>query len=106
MKKLAAFRFSFVVLNMFAAPIFAEMITKEGAFACTDKDYFQKSVGYVAQGDNAAFMKAFSAGLATNLCTTFKRGEKVFRTGGSWGLVKVRREGELQEYWTVSEVVS
>lgn len=76
-------------------------------FGCTDREYFDKLVGYAVQKDNKAFKKALAAGLVLGTCTIFKNGEVVYITDTaiSSGLVKVRRKGETQEYWTNIEAV-
>jgi len=83
-----------------------KIITNE-YIGCTDKSYFNKLVDYAVQGDDAAFKRACAAGLLAGVCTQFIVGEKVYLADVSiWsGLVKLRRPGEIKEYWTVHEAI-
>lgn len=76
-------------------------------FGSTDRDYFSKLVEYAVQGDSEAFEEALTADLLVGTCTTFKNGEVIYITDTAIfsGLVKVRRKGETQEYWTNIEAV-
>ena len=82
-------------------------ISGDNWYACTDRDYFEKLVRYAVQKDNQAFAKALTTGLLVGTCTAFKNGEVVYiaDTAIFSGLVKVRRKGETQEYWTNIEAV-
>lgn len=73
----------------------------------TSKETFEKLSKYAAQKDEAAFGKFVSAGAASGEMTLFKDGEKVILmdTAIFSGLVKVRRPGELAEYWTNFEAL-
>ena len=80
-------------------------ISADNYFGCTDQDYFEKIVSYTIQKDMEAFKKGLMAGISLGKCTVFKSGEEIFRddttTSSSVGiLVKVRRKGEIVEYWT------
>ncbi len=74
---------------------------------CTDKKYFKRLISYAAQHDDAAFQKALYIGVAAGICTVFKPGEAVYVSDTSLfsGLVKLRRPGEVKEYWTVMEAI-
>jgi len=50
---------------------------------------------------------AFTAGLLVGTYTTFKKGEVIYiaDTAIFSGLIKVRRKGETQEYWTRIQIV-
>ena len=74
---------------------------------CSDREYFVKLATYAAQKDVEAFELALGVGLATGTCTRFEQGEVVYITDSAIlsGLVKVRRKGQTQEYWTVMEAV-
>jgi hypothetical protein len=84
-----------------------ERISGENWFGCADRNYFEKLVGYAAQKDTEAFASALTAGLLAGTCTSFKNGEVVYTTDTAIfsGLIKVRRRGETQEYWTNMEAV-
>jgi len=74
---------------------------------CTDRKYFEKLGEYAVQKDEQAFKRALAAGILTGTCTWLKNGEIVYITDTAIfsGLVKVRRKGELQEFWTNIEAV-
>ncbi len=74
---------------------------------CTDKEYFYKMVGYAVEKDYEAFEKAFAMGTLAGICTTFKKGETVYLTDVAMfkGLIKLRRKGEVEEYWTNTHVI-
>jgi len=76
-------------------------------FGCSDREYFEKLIGYAVDKDNEAFKRALAAGVVADNCTLFKNGEAVYTvdTAVFSGLVKVRRKGETQEYWTNLEAV-
>ena len=68
----------------------------------TSKELYSKLTQYTVQGDAEAYRKLYSAGLQTGDITGFIDGEEVMLadTAVFSGLMKVRRKGELQEYWT------
>lgn len=74
---------------------------------CTDRAHFEKLVQYAAQNDKEAFSKGLAAGAMLGRCVLFKSGESVFivDTAIFAGLIKVRRRGDITEYWTNIESV-
>lgn len=77
-------------------------------YGCADREYLYKLDAYLLQGDEEAFRKALTSGLVAGTCTVFKKGEVVYITDVgilSSSLVKVRRKGETQEYWTDNRAV-
>jgi hypothetical protein len=76
-------------------------------FGCTTREYLEKLMQYARHGDKVAFENAHLAGQLAGVVTSFKDGESVYIVDITTfsGLVKVRREGEVQEYWTVTEAV-
>ena len=84
-----------------------KQIAGDHRFGCSDRDYFDKLVGYAVQKDNDAFSQGLAAGILAGTCTMFKVGESVYITDTAIfsGLVEVRRKGETQEYWTNLEAV-
>lgn len=81
-------------------------ISDDAYWGCTDIGYHHTLVTYMLQGDPKAFDKAFEAMLRAKVCTDFKKGEEVFLTGetsssGPFELERLRRVGELKEYWTL-----
>jgi hypothetical protein len=85
----------------------SKRISGEHRFGCSDRDYLDKLAGYAVQKDKKAFSQGLAAGLLSGVCTMFKEGEEVYLadTAIFSGLVKVRRKGETQEYWTNLEAV-
>lgn len=102
-------KFLIVLLALWAGVAFAleGYINGKSWFGCADRDYFRKLVRYTVQGDKDAFVKAMAIGIQTGVCTIFKNGERVYITDTSLfrGEVKVRRPGQMIEYWTVMEAV-
>ncbi|NQV19392.1 MAG: zinc-ribbon domain-containing protein [Armatimonadetes bacterium] len=82
-------------------------IAGDNWFGCIDRKYFEKLVDYTVQKDKQAFKQALAIGILAGTCTFFKDSELVYITDTAIfsGLVKVRRKGELQEFWTNLEAV-
>lgn len=74
---------------------------------CADREYFGQLTRFSVQGDHEAFNRGLAAGIVNGECTLFKKGEVVFTvdTAIFSGLVKVRRRGNVQGYWTNLEAV-
>jgi flagellar biosynthesis GTPase FlhF len=77
-------------------------ISSDGFFGCADQEFFEKLVGYIVQKDMDALKQGLALGMTTGQCTMFKKGEKVFLadTAIFSGLIKLRRQGSMTEYWT------
>jgi hypothetical protein len=84
-----------------------KQISGDHRFGCSDREYFERLVGYAVQKDNQAFSQGLAAGLLAGTCTMLKAGESVYITDTAIfsGLVEVRRKGETQEFWTNLEAV-
>jgi hypothetical protein len=82
-------------------------ISGDSRFGCSDRDYFEKLVGYAVQNDKQAFSNALAAGILAGTCTMFRDGDEVYvaDTAIMSGLIKVRRKGQTEEYWTNLEAV-
>ena len=82
-------------------------ISSDKFFGCTEKTYFEKLVVYFTQKNMNAFTKGLSDGVYAGLCTLFKSGDEVFviDTAISSDLIKIRRKGEVAEYWTNVEAI-
>lgn len=82
-------------------------IKDDNYFGCTDKEYFDKLIKYIVDEDIEAFKKGLMAGIITEECTLFKKGEAVYvvDTKIFSGLAKVRRKGNVREYWTNLEAL-
>ena len=76
-------------------------------YGCIDRRYFKKLTEYAVDRDEEAFKTALTAGLLSGACTLFRDGEIVYITDTAVlsGLVKVRRKGETEEYWTNIEAI-
>ncbi len=85
----------------------SKTISGDSYFGCVDRQYFSKLIRYAVQKDSQAFYGGLAAGVSSGTCTMFKAGEEVFiaDTAIFSGLVKVRRRGEIAEYWTNIEAV-
>lgn len=74
---------------------------------CVSKDVHSKLTSYSVAGDKAAFRKAAVKALQNGDCTMLSTGESVQLTDTSVfsGMVKVRRVGDTDEYWTNIEAI-
>jgi hypothetical protein len=77
-------------------------------FGCASREHFQKIIEYAAQKDSVAVSNALGVAVVNGDCVLFKADEPVFLSDTAIfsGLVKVRRPGDTQEYWTNIEAVS
>ena len=73
----------------------------------TTKQQMTELFEYVARNNERAFTMATLKGLADGTITFFKDGEEVYVTGKNiilspspMNVIKVRRVGEITEYWT------
>ena len=81
-----------------------DRIAGDHKFGCRDREYHSKLTRIVAQRDREAFVRGLVEGVLSGECVVFDAGEQVFVTDVTWsGLVKVRRKGGLDEYWTQLE---
>jgi hypothetical protein len=80
----------------------SKKISGDNLFGCTDREYFEKIMNYAVQKDTEAVKQGLMTGISLRKCTAFKSGEEVFLvdTATFPGLIKVRRKGEVVEYWT------
>lgn len=111
-----------VVLSGLVSPLMAQSaeaaqtlrpITSERSFGCRSEEFLNELVGYAVGKDLDAFKKGLSTGLRLGECTLFEKGEEVvvletktFAEPTTYsGLAKVRRQGEVDEYWIDLEAV-
>jgi hypothetical protein len=82
-------------------------VSGDGWFGCSDRDYFEQIIRYAVDQDTEAFTEAIADGILAGNCTLFENGEPVYLidTAILSGLVKIRRQGETQEFWTNIEAV-
>jgi len=108
MKRLFGVVFFVMILAMAAGQVDAQdrVITKE-QLGCEDHEYLSKLVGFANSGDMDAFRKSMLFGIMTDVCTMFEIGQPVYLTGTRLrsGLVKVRKPGEIREYYIILEAV-
>jgi hypothetical protein len=71
-------------------------------FGCKDRSQFEKIGSYASNHDQQAFTRAVDEGLIDGSCVAFTNNEIVYLTDTALfsGLIKVRPQGETQEYWT------
>jgi hypothetical protein len=76
-------------------------------YGCTDKEVFNQLVRYGVQGDRKPWEQLLTSSVAVGICTHFEPGEPVFLMEVSLlaGMIKVRRTGDLHEFWTFLEAV-
>jgi hypothetical protein len=77
-------------------------------YGADSKELFQKLVSFSIAQDGEAFGKLMTAGLVTGKTTAFEHGEEVFVADISYfsGTAKVRRKGDVNEYWTNIESIA
>jgi hypothetical protein len=85
----------------------SKAVSGDNRFGCSSREHFEKLAKYAAQRDGEAFAQGLGLGVSAGQCTMFKNGEAVHiaNTALLSGLVKVRRVGDLQEFWTNLEAV-
>lgn len=90
-----------------AAPSGDKTISGEHWFGCSDREVYEKLVGFAADKDTEAFNSGLAAQLLSGQCKTFQSGETVIiaDTAIFSGMVKVRPKGDVTEYWTALEAV-
>lgn len=76
-------------------------------FGCVHREYLGQLTKYRLDNDQAAWMSALRSGTANGECTQFAPREQVYvdNTALFSGLVKVRKQGETQAYWTFMEAI-
>lgn len=79
------------------------VIKDAGRVGCADREVFKRLVGFVVDGDRAAFAQL----LTSSDCVAFQAGEQVFLDEVPFmsGEIKVRRKGGVTGYWTNTEAV-
>lgn len=82
-------------------------ITQTGFFGFINESDLDKIDEYIIAKDNEALEKALMTLLLSDRATPFQRGEDVYIVDKNvWkDLVKLRRKGELAEYWAFKQVV-
>lgn len=90
---------------LLSLPAYAADYQATGGFGCINKDYFNKIVTIAVQEGGEGFKRALLLGIAAGNCTLFEKGEPVYLMKAGLMTIKIRREGEMTEYWTTSETI-
>lgn len=81
------------------------VVVDNSRFGCSDKDEFEKLVGYVSQRDREAFDREYLRATGIGECVSLSEGDRVYVSDIAVGLVKLRKVGETNEYWTTVESI-
>lgn len=81
-------------------------INGSSKYGCIHKGDFDKTTEYVAQNDADAFTKFLGLGIATGVCVMFKPNEPIIVTDSGLFTSKVRRRGDVTEYWVDSSAIA
>jgi hypothetical protein len=74
-------------------------------YGCVHKVDYDKTNEYVAQNDRDAFTQFLGLGIATGVCVMFEANEPVTIADRGLFTSKVRRKGNLAEYWISSKAL-
>ena len=82
------------------------VVTGDRYAGCKSQTELNKLNRYAAAGDKAAWSNTMAGHHIIGECTVFKKGETVFVIdAAASGLSKVRRKGEIIQYWTSAKAV-
>jgi hypothetical protein len=74
-------------------------------YGCIHKADYDKTSEYVSQNDPEAFTAFLGLGISTGVCVMFHANETVIVTDRGIFTSRVRRKGDLTEYWVTSEAL-
>jgi hypothetical protein len=76
-------------------------------YGCVSRDQFEKLTRYAVQKDAEAFKRGLAGGIFEGTCVMFTDSEAVVVVESAMlsGMLKVRRAGQTEEYWTNVEAV-
>lgn len=96
-----------LLLIAVSANAYERTVTKNGFIGCSSREYFEKLMNVLAKKDTQAFQKGLTAGMLSGDCAVFKLGQKVDVTDQALlsGLFKIRPDGDMKEYWTLTDTV-
>lgn len=82
-------------------------VTKDGWFGFVAESDLKKISEYIVAKDDEAFKKAMMVLLMSDMAISLQKGDMVYVVDRSvWkGTIKIRKKGELSEYWTFKEVI-
>lgn len=109
-KKTALFLVIMTLILAFTNAVDAQLLKRisgDHIIGTVTKEEYKKLTDYAVQKDSQAFKSALTLGIMRGTATIFKSGEEVFvvDTAIFSGMIKVRRKGEVKEYWTKFEAV-
>jgi hypothetical protein len=108
--RLGALVFSASLLFSLAGPsakagdLYKGTIKGDAVIGC-DRESFDRSINFAVSGDNAAYARLMSRGLATGTCIKFRNGQTVFIEDRTFtGARCIRPEGSAEKcVWIVRE---
>ena len=81
-------------------------IVEQQKVGCTEVDQLNQLASIVGSGDKEASSKALKSAFLFDKCILFSKDDQVFLEEATWtALVKLRKEGETQGYWTFAEAI-
>lgn len=105
MKRLIFFTFLIAISFSMTAKAESYSINGSSRFGCADWDYYKKVITIAVQEGEEGFTNALLLGIAAGNCVLFKEGETVYLMETGFTAVKIRREGDITEYWTNLETI-
>ena len=102
MKSIFAYILAFMLMALPPAAHADERQVKISAPACISKEWADKIIDANADGDKEAFVKLAQVGIASGKCIMLDQGERVFLEDSTFSGAdaKVRRKGDVTDYWT------
>lgn len=97
--KLYIFTAAVIVLSAASAYAQDAYIKGSSKYGCIHKADYDKTNEYVVQNDREAFTQFLGLGVAMGVCTLFDANESVIITKFGLMTSKVRRKGDLKEYY-------
>lgn len=82
----------------------AEILPDDG-LACIQQADQIKLSEMAVQRDQEAFAKAARSLLYSGRCTVLEKGSEIFVIDKKFDLIKVRRKGEVEEYWASHYII-
>ena len=81
-------------------------IVEQQKVGCTEVDQLNQLASIARSDDNEALSKALKSTFLSGKCIFFSKSDQVFLEEATWtGLVKLRKKGETQGYWTFTEAI-
>ncbi len=96
-----------IIVGLFANSAYAQDAYMKGSnnYGCIHKADFDKTTEYMVQNDRKAFTQFLGLGVSTGVCTLFDTNEPVIITKFGLMTSKVRRRGDLKEYYVDSSFI-